>query len=234
MSSSITSPVTKTPIGADAFGNISVPDVNSLFVNLIGVISNTGQTPVTVQIIAITGINSIICKLAGAPSNTGADLHIYNGGSLFFDTQEISPGFVGRIGPTGNTGPTGPTGGTGGTPNMSAVAMTGGTIGGAVVGLPTVVGTGQLTGGVYAVTATDSRLQVTATASVAAEIDMRAGAAGARLSVVNSGGDPATAQQVTVVPHGADTILGQTDYVLSGRESAIFEYNTVTTDWEVL
>ena len=116
----------------------------------------------------------------------------------------------------------------------SDVAITGGSVGGAVVGPPTVVGTAQLANGVYAVAATDCRLQVTATASVAAQVNLRAGAAGARLSVVNSGGDPATAQQVTVVPNGADTILGQASYVLDGRESAIFEYNTATTDWEVL
>lgn len=126
MSSSIIPSVTKTPIGASAFGVVTVPDVNGLYQNQAGYISNTGQTTIEIQIISILGINSILCKLYGGPSNTGADLHVYDGGSLFFDIQEISPGFVGRIGPTGNTGPTGPTGGTGGTPDMSNVAITGG------------------------------------------------------------------------------------------------------------
>jgi hypothetical protein len=99
---------------------------------------------------------------------------------------------------------------------------------------PTVIGTGQLTGGAYTVTADNSRLQVTATASVPAQINLPAGSSGAACIVVNSGGDPATAQQVTVVPAGSDTILGTISLLLDGRDSVILAYNTITADWEVL
>ena len=121
--------------------------------------------------------------------------------------------------------------------NVSTVALYGIPVNGGVgqlVSLPTIVGTGQLTGGVYAVTATDSLLQVTATASVAAQINLLAGGPGLGIKIVNSGGNPATAKQVTIVPNGAQTILGQSSLVLDGRDSVILAYNTATTDWEVL
>jgi hypothetical protein len=99
---------------------------------------------------------------------------------------------------------------------------------------PTIVGTGSLVGGVYTVLATDGHLQVTATATVSAQVNLMAGSTGAKLIVTNSGGDPATAKQVTVMPVGADTVLGSTSLLLDGRDSVTLAYNTATTDWEVL
>ena len=100
--------------------------------------------------------------------------------------------------------------------------------------LPTVVGAAQLTGGAYTVTAAYARLQVTATSTVPAQINLPAGSAGATITVTNSGGAADTANTVTVVPAGADTILGNTTLAINGRETYQLAYNTVTTDWEVL
>ena len=78
------------------------------------------------------------------------------------------------------------------------------------------------------------RLQVTAALSTAAQINLPPGSFGATCTVTNSGGDPATAKQVTVVPSGADTILGLTSLILAGRESYTLAYNVATADWESL
>ena len=129
MSASIIPAVTKSSIGADTYGNVSVSDVNGLYPNQRGYISATGVNAAEIKVIQISGINGILCMLTTSISNTGSNLSAFNGGSIYFPEQEISPGFCGRVGPIGLTGGTSGTGGTGpgGAGSIGPTGPTGGT-----------------------------------------------------------------------------------------------------------
>ena len=137
-------------------------------------------------------------------------------------------GATGLSGEGGATGATGPGGGGGATGATGPAGMV-------VVKLPTVVGVGQLTGGVYSVRATDSSLQITATASTAVQIDFLAGSAGSALSVTDSGRNCPNCA-ITLLPNGSDTIDGAASFVMNefAGQSLTLAYCVPTTNWEIV
>jgi len=149
-------------------------------------------------------------------------------------------GTTGATGPTGagTTGATGPTGvGTTGATGPTGVGTTGATgpTGVVVVRLPTVIGVGQLTGGVYSVQAIDSSLQITATTSTAVQINLLTGNAGAALSITDSWRNCPNCA-ITLLPNGSDTIDGAASFFMNefAGQSLTLAYCVPTTNWEIV
>jgi len=149
-------------------------------------------------------------------------------------------GTTGATGPTGagTTGATGPTGvGTTGATGPTGVGTTGATgpTGVVVVRLPTVIGVGQLTGGVYSVQAIDSSLQITATTSTAVQINLLTGNAGAALSITDSWRNCPNCA-ITLLPNGSDTIDGAASFFMNefAGQSLTLAYCVPITNWEIV
>ena len=104
-----------------------------------------------------------------------------------------------------------------------------------VVRLPTVIGVGQLTGGVYSVQAIDSSLQITATTSTAVQINLLTGNAGAALSITDSGRNCPNCA-ITLLPNGSDTIDGAASFFMNefAGQSLTLAYCVPTTNWEIV
>jgi hypothetical protein len=100
--------------------------------------------------------------------------------------------------------------------------------------IPTVVSSAQLTAGEYDVLATDSHLQVTATATEDAVINLLAGTS-AQIVVTDSGRG-CTVNAITIIPNGAETINGASSYEMSDFDgmSVTLRFCAATSNWDVL
>ena len=194
--------------------------------------SNSGET-------GATGPRGI----SGKPGATGMGTTGATGPTGAGTTGATGPtgvGTTGATGPTGvgTTGATGPTGvGTTGATGPTGVGTTGATgpTGVVVVRLPTVIGVGQLTGGVYSVQAIDSSLQITATTSTAVQINLLTGNAGAALSITDSWRNCPNCA-ITLLPNGSDTIDGAASFFMNefAGQSLTLAYCVPTTNWEIV